>query len=274
VKPRRAAGLVAAAATLVVAAATEVVAQARPERHASAESKPNVLLVHGAFSDGGVWSGVIRRLTHDGYHVIASQIPLTSFADDVAAVQRDLRTLSGPTVVVGHSYGGAVVTQAAERNPQVVAVVYLAAIAPDTGEIPLVINDLAPPLPSGADIVPIDLPNVGENGAPYVIVRRDRFVDDFCQDCRPAEAAVLAAEEIPTNASAFGTPLVGTPAWREVPAWYQISAHDHLINPVAERVMAARMDPSGQHTVTLRTGHAAMLSEPEAVTRFVERAAA
>jgi pimeloyl-ACP methyl ester carboxylesterase len=265
---------VAAAATLALTSGATAVAHGLPRSaHAAAGPKPNILLVHGAFSDGGVWSKVIRRLTRDGYHVIASQIPLTSFADDVAAVQRDLRTLDGPTVVVAHSYGGAVITQAVEDQPDVVGVVYLAAIAPDTGEIPLVINDLAPPLPSGADIVPIDLPNLGENGAPYVIVKRDRFADDFCQDCPPADGAVLAAEEIPINASAFGTPITGTPAWREFPAWYQISSRDHLINPDAERAMAQRMDPSGQHTITLRTGHAAMLTKSQAVTRFIERAA-
>jgi len=271
-RARRTLSLAAAAAALGVASAAGVVAQAEPRPGGSGGPKPNVLLVHGAFSDGGVWSDVIRRLSADGYSVTASQIPLTSFADDVAAVQRDLRTLAGPTVVVAHSYGGAVVTQAAQANPNVVAVVYLAAIAPDTGEIPLVINDLAPPLPSGADIVPIDLPNVGENGAPYVIVKRDRFVADFCQDCPPAEGAALAAEEIPINASAFGTPLTGTPAWREVPAWYQISADDHLINPDAQRVMAHRMDPSGRHTITVDTGHAAMLTRAEVIAKFIERA--
>jgi pimeloyl-ACP methyl ester carboxylesterase len=270
---RRAASLTAAAATLVVTSVVGIAAHAQPAPTTPAGPKPNILLVHGAFSDGSVWSGVIGRLQHDGYRVVSSQIPLTSLADDVAAVQRDLRTLAGPTLVVAHSYGGVVITQAVENAPNVVGVVYLAAIAPDTGETALVFNDLAAPLPSGNDIVPIDLPNVGANGAPYVIIARDRFPADFCQDCSPERAAVLAAEEVPTNGSAFGTPITGTPAWRQFPAWYQISGNDHLINPQAQRVMAQRMDPTGRHTITLGTGHAAMLTHVEAVTGFIERAA-
>lgn len=264
---------VAGAATLVAAATVQAGAHARPTRSVRTAPKPNVLLVHGAFSDASVWRDVTSRLQHDGYPVVSSQIPLTSLADDVAAVQRDLRTLSGPTLVVAHSYAGVVITQALEGLPNVVGAVYLAAIAPDTGEDGLVFTRLAPPLPGDADIVPIDLPNVGQNGAPYLILDRTRFASDFCQDCSPGVGAVLASAEIPLNASAVSTPITGTPAWRQLPAWYQISTDDHIINPAAQQVMARRMDPSGQHTITLGTGHAAMLTRVEAVTAFIERAA-
>lgn len=266
---RRSLAVVAAAVALLVAlGGSQMSAAGR-----ASQPKPNILLVHGAFADGSSWAKVIPRLQSDGYNVVASQIPLTSFADDVAAVQRDLRVLGGPTVVVGHSYGGAVITQAAEDAPNVTSVVYIAATAPDTGEAAAVFNSLAPALPSLADFVPIDLPRVGQNDAPFVILARDRFRQDFCQDCNPTEAGVLAATEVPINFSAFGTPVTGTPAWREFPAWYQISTRDRIINPAAQEVMAERMDPSGTHTIRLKSSHASLISHAEQVARFIERAA-
>lgn len=235
--------------------------------------KPNILLVHGAFADGSSWDRVIRRLVDDGYNVVSSQIPLTSFADDVAAVQRDLRVIGGPTLVVAHSYGGAVITQAAQDAPNVVGLAYIAAVAPDTGEAAGIFNQLAPPLPSQADFVPIDQPHVGQNNAPFVIIRRDKFAQDFCQDCSNTQRNLLTATEAPTNASAFGTPITGTPAWKQLTAWYQISSHDRIINPEAQRIMARRVDSSGTHTITLRSSHASLVSHAEQVTEFIERAA-
>jgi pimeloyl-ACP methyl ester carboxylesterase len=236
------------------------------------EPKPSILLVHGAFADGSSWDRVIGRLQRDGYDAVASQIPLTSFADDVAAVQRDLRGLAGPTVVVGHSYGGAVVTQAAAGASNVKAVVYIAAAAPDSGEAAGDFNRLAPTLPSVADFTPIDLPHVGQSNAPFVILARDKFRYDFCQDCAASEAALLAATEMPINGSAFTIPISGVPAWRQVPAWYQISTRDRLINPAAQTVMAKRMDPSGTRTLRLSSSHASLISHARQVTRFIERA--
>jgi pimeloyl-ACP methyl ester carboxylesterase len=238
-----------------------------------AAAKPRILLVHGAFADGSSWSKVTRRLLADGYHVVVSQIPLTSFADDVAAVQRDLRVLHGPTIVVGHSYGGAVITQAAEGQPNVRGLVYIAAGAPDTGETPVDFNKLAPPLPSSKDFVPIDLPNVGQNNSPFVILRRDRFRRDFCGDCSAPESRVLAASEVPINGSSFGATITGTPAWRQFPAWFQVSSHDRIINPAAQRVMARRMDPSGRRTISLRSSHGSLVSHAKQVAAFIERAA-
>jgi pimeloyl-ACP methyl ester carboxylesterase len=240
---------------------------------AKRDPKPSILLVHGAFADGSTWGSVASRLLRDGYPVVVSQIPLTSLQDDVAAVQRDLRVLGGPTVVVGHSYGGFVITQATEGAPNVRALVYVAADAPDTGETAADFNKLAPPLPSGNDFVPIDLPHTGQNGAPYVIIARDRFRADFCQDCPPRLGQLLAASEVPANASSFGIPLSGTPAWRQFPAWYQISSKDRIINPAAQQVMAHRLDPSGAQTITIKSGHASLITHSQQVARFIERAA-
>jgi pimeloyl-ACP methyl ester carboxylesterase len=238
-----------------------------------ARPKPNILLVHGAFADGSSWDRVVHRLVDDGYNVVSSQIPLTSFGDDVAAVQRDLRVLGGPTLIVAHSYGGAVITQAAQDAPNVVGLVYIAAVAPNIGEAASIFNQLAPPLPSQADFVPIDQPHVGQNNAPFVVIRRDKFGGDFCQDCRDTERELLTATETPTNASAFGTPLAGTPAWKQFTTWYQISTQDRIINPDAQRIMARRVDPTGVHTITLRSSHASLVSHAEQVAEFIERAA-
>ncbi|WP_322748086.1 MULTISPECIES: alpha/beta hydrolase [unclassified Frankia] len=267
-----------AAITLVGAVALTIGGLAMvPEAAGAADglsTKPNVLLVHGAFADGSSWSNVIARLQRDGYHVTASQTPNTSFADDVAVVQRDLRVLHGPTLIAAHSYGGAVISQAAEGAANVVGLVYLAAFAPDTGEtLNYINNTLAPLLPSQADAVPIDLPNVGANNAPFLMIRENRFRDDFCADCSRVEAAILAAAQTPLNASATTAPLQGTPAWKQVPSWYQISAEDRLINPAAQKIMAGRLDPTGSHTLTLESSHASLVSHAGQVAQFIERAA-
>jgi pimeloyl-ACP methyl ester carboxylesterase len=235
--------------------------------------KPNVLLVHSAFSDGSIWNKVTRSLLDDGYNVVASQIPLTSFGDDVAAVQRDLRVLDGPTLVVGHSSAGAVITQAAQDAPNVTGLVFIAAVAPEAGETGGVFNQLAPPLPSLADFVPIDPGHTGENGAPFLLFARDRLEPDGCQDCGATEARLLAATETPTNASEFSTPITGVPAWKQFPSWYQISSEDRIINPDAERIMARRVDPTGARTIELRSSHLSLVSHAGKVAAFIERAA-
>ena len=268
---RRVATVTVAAAALVVALGGQADVEAAHKR--STARKPSVLLVHGAFADGSSWSRVIPRLQADGYRVVASQIPLTSFADDVAAVQRDLRVLGGPTVVVGHSYGGAVVTQAAAGQPNVVALAYVAAGAPDSGETAGDFNKLAPPLPSSNDFVPIDLPHVGQNNAPFVILNPAKFRADFCQDCSAAEARLLLATEMPINASAFGTPIAGIPAWKQITSWYLVSTRDRIVNPAAQRAMAKRMDPTGVRTLTVKAGHASLITHPAKVAAFIERAA-
>lgn len=255
-----------AAALAVASCAVFAFVDGAPVRASAAGAHPNVLLVHGAFADGSSWDDVTRRLVDDGYDVVSSQIPLTSFGDDVAAVRRDLDALHGPTVVVGNSYGGAVITQAAQDDPDVVGVVYLAAIAPDGGETVSDFNALAPALPSQQDFQAVD-------GGPFVIIARDRFAEDFCQDCSTTQKRLLAAKEAPINGASFGATISGVPAWRQVPAWYQISSEDRIINPDAQRIMAQRMDPDGIRTITLRSSHASLISHAQQVAAFVERAA-
>ena len=253
------------AIAVAIAACAAVGGGARVDA-SDAGTKPHILLVHGAFADGSSWNAVTRRLIADGYDVVASQVPLTSFADDVAAVKRDLHALGGPTIVVGNSYSGAVITQAAENEPDVTGLVYIAAIAPDSGETVSDFAQLAPPTQGLADLEPVD-------GGPFVVINRDRFADDFCADCSATEKRLLTATEAPVNGASFGATITGTPAWRQVRAWYQISSEDRIIDSAAQSVMAQRVDPTGARTITLRSSHASLISHSQQVAAFIERAA-
>jgi pimeloyl-ACP methyl ester carboxylesterase len=183
--------------------------------------RSNILLVHGAFADGSIWGQVIESLQLKGFNVVASQLPLTSLAADVRTVQRDLVSLHGPTVVVGHSYGGAVITQAATAGvPNVAGLVYVAAFALDTGETIDSIRTQYPPLPSAQYFVPVD----PSEDPPFLILQRDRFHEFACQDVEPRKAKVLAAVEGPLSATVLTAPIRGCPAWRRFPTWRVIQA--------------------------------------------------
>jgi pimeloyl-ACP methyl ester carboxylesterase len=230
--------------------------------------RSNILMVHGAFSDGSIWGQVIETLQHKGLNVIANQIPLTSLADDVRTVKRDLVALHGPTVVVGHSYGGTVITQATSGAPNVAGLVYVAAFAPDTGETIDSIRTQYPPLPSAQYFVPVD-PN--EN-PPFLILQRDHFHQFICQDVEPRKARVLAAAEGPISATVLTAPIQGLPGWRQFPTWYQISSDDRMIQPAAQKMMANRAAPP-DHIISIKASHAPMLSHPKELAKFIEQAA-
>lgn len=229
----------------------------------------DILLVHGAFADGSIWRRIIESLQHKGFNVVASQLPLTSLADDVRTVKRDLVSLHGPTVVVGHSYGGTVVTQAATSGvTNVAGLVYIAAFAPDTGETIDSIRTQYPPLPSAQYFVPVD---PSEN-PPFLILRRDHFHEFACQDVEPKIAKALAAVEGPTSATVLTTPIQGCPAWRRFPTWYQISSDDRMIQPAAQKMMANRAAPP-DHIISIKASHASILSHPEELAEFIAKAA-
>jgi pimeloyl-ACP methyl ester carboxylesterase len=230
--------------------------------------RPNILLVHGAFADGSVWGQVIENLQDKGFNVVASQIPLTSLADDVRTVKRDLIGLHGPTVVVGHSYGGTVITQATTGVPNVASLVYVAAFAPDTGETIDSIRTQYPPLPSAQYFVPVD----PSETPPFLIVQRDRFHQFFCQDVEPRKAKVLAAAEGATSATVLAAPIQGPPAWRKLPTWYQISSDDRMIQPAAQKMMANRA-AQPNHIISIKASHASMVSHPDELAKFIEQAA-
>ena len=223
--------------------------------------KPTIVLVHGTFVDGSSWYKVIPILQRDGYPVIAVQNPLTSLPDDVATTKRVIDAQKGPVVVVGHSYGGAVITDAAAGNPNVKALVYIAAFAPEAGE-PLG----APP---GAKFAPTALNSaLVPDAAGFLYVDRAKFRDLFCKDLSVEEADVAAATQKPTSGSVFSA-SVAHAAWKTVPSWYIVSSQDQALNPDLERFYAKRMDAK---TTEIKASHVSFLSHPGEVAKVIEEA--
>lgn len=221
----------------------------------------NVLLVHGAWADGSSWDKVIARLDADGYNVTAVQLPLSSLADDVAVVNRALAREDGPTLLVGHSYGGVVITEAG-IDPKVAGLVYVSAFAPDEGESALSLSNTVPPAPVAADFIP--------DNAGMLKISNAGIAADFAQDLPPREQAILAATQGPTSApNALGA-NVSHAAWKHLPAWYAVASDDRVIAPSLEVTMARRMNAK---TIVLRSGHLSILSHSEQVSELVEKAA-
>jgi pimeloyl-ACP methyl ester carboxylesterase len=222
--------------------------------------RPNIVLVHGAWADGSSWSGVIQRLQEDGYNVIAPQFPLTSLADNLARLREVLVVQTGPTLVVGHSYGGQIITALGTDAPNVVGLVYIAAFALDQGEsIGALLS--GPPTPALAHL------RIDAQG--FAWIPQDDFVNHFAADVKPVQANVMYAVQQPLHVSALGD-VMGTPAWRSLPSWYLVATNDEAIPPDAERFFAQRM---GATTVEIKSSHVAMVSHPDAVTDLIEKAA-
>lgn len=219
----------------------------------------NVVLVHGAFVDGSGWRGVYDRLTARGYRVSIVQNPLTSLADDVAATRRVLDRQTGPTVLVGHSWGGTVITEAGV-HPKVAALVYLSALAPDAGETTA---QQYAPYPAATEFV-LD---VGADG--FGFVRPDRFQSGFAADLGDADAAFLRDSQLPIRMSAFDTKLTAA-AWRSKPSWAIIASEDLAFGKGMLHGMARRI---GATIVDIPGSHAALLTQPDAVAAAIDRAA-
>ena len=223
-------------------------------------AKPQIVLVHGAFADGSSWQHLMPILEHDGYDVVAVQNPMTSFEEDVATTKRVIAGQPGRVIVVGHSYGGAVMTAAAAGNPNVKALVYISAFAPDAGEpIGAFLNDYPTPLatalrPDAAGLLYID-------GA--------RFHDVFCKDVSAEEADVMAVTQKPLAGSTFGATL-RAPAWKTIPSWYIVATQDQAISPDLERFYAKRMRA---RTIEIVASHVSFISHAKAVAKVIEAAA-
>jgi pimeloyl-ACP methyl ester carboxylesterase len=224
--------------------------------------KPAIVLVHGAFADASGWSRVIPILERDGYFVIAVQIPLTSLSDDIATAKRVVDSQKGPVVLVGHSYGGAVITGAAAGSPNVKALVYLAAFAPEAGEPLGAPGKKFPEPPLNTALVP--------DSAGFLYIDRAKFHDAFCKDLPEAEARIMAATQKPLSGSVFEA-SVSAAAWKTVPSWYVVSLQDRAINPELERFYAKRM---GATTSEIAASHVAFLSHPPEVAKVILAAAA
>jgi pimeloyl-ACP methyl ester carboxylesterase len=223
--------------------------------------RPNILLIHGGWADGSCWTDVIRRLQADGFHVIAPQFPLTSLADDVARLRQVLHFQSGPTLVVGHSYGGQIMTALGTDAPNVVGLVYIAAFGLDEGESLGALLAQGPVTPA--------LAHMFTDGEGFAWLSEDDFVNHFAADVDPARARVLHAVQQPLTTAAFGD-VMGTPAWKSQPTWYLVSKDDEAIPPDGERQFASRM---GATTTEIPASHVAMVSHPDEVADLIETAA-
>src|SRR6267154_2499389 len=223
--------------------------------------RPNIVLVHGAWADGSCWSGVIERLQAEGFQVRAPQFPLTSLADDVARLRQVLEFQDGPTIVVGHSYGGQIATALGSDAPNVVGLVYVAAFALDEGESLGALLSQGPVTPS--------LEHLFTDSRGYGWLSEDDFVNHFAADVEPAQAKVMYAVQQALASTAF-TDVMGVPAWKSLPSWYLVAQNDEAIPPDAERQFASRM---GATTVEISASHVAMVSHPAEVADLVEKAA-
>jgi pimeloyl-ACP methyl ester carboxylesterase len=224
-------------------------------------NKTNILLVHGAWADGSCWSKVVLLLKEKGYNVTAAQIPLTSLADDIAVTQRLLSAQKEPTILVGHSYGGAVITGAANGSPQVKALVYITAFGLDAGESLASLSQQGPPSAGSAAI------EADDKG--YLWINREKFHGAFAADATDDEAYLMAAVQKPLALASFTGEEV-TPAWKSIPSWYLMCTADQMIPPPAQEFMAKRM---GATVKSVSSSHAPFMSKPEAVANIVAVAA-
>jgi len=226
----------------------------------TAPAKPSIVLVHGAFADGSGWSHVIPLLEKEGYTVTAVQNTMTSFEADVETTKRVVASQTVPVVLVGHSYGGAVITAASVGASNVKALVYVAAFGPDSGEA---LGPLLEKYPSliGAALVP--------DAAGYLYIDRAKFNEAFAKDVNPTEQRVMAATQKPINSVIFGH-VFGTPGWKTVPSWYLVASQDNAINPELQRMFANRMKAK---TTEVAASHVPFISKPEATAKVILEAA-
>ncbi|NMO93068.1 alpha/beta fold hydrolase [Actinomycetospora sp. TBRC 11914] len=227
----------------------------------STDTLPNVVLVHGGFVDGSGWRGVHGLLVDEGYRVAVVQNPTVTLAGDVDATRQVLDDLDGPVVLVGHSYGGAVITEAG-TDERVSALVYIAAFAPDTGES---VNTLIADPPPGAPVPPILPPRDGS-----LFLDRERFAASFAADLPTDEARFMADSQVPWGTGALEG-SVTDPAWRSRPSWYLVATEDRMIPPPAQRAMAER---AGATVTEVPGSHSIYVSRPDVVADLVKNAAA
>jgi pimeloyl-ACP methyl ester carboxylesterase len=219
----------------------------------------NVVLVHGGFVDGSGWEPVYRRLRKQGYNVSVVQNPTTSLADDVAATRWVLAQQKGPAILVGHSYGGVVITEVG-NEPGVAGLVYIAAFAPDAGES---VASLIQNPPPGAPVPPILPPRDG-----YLLLDKPKFAASFAADVDPDLASFMADAQVPWGVHALQG-AVSRPAWKSLPSWYLVATDDRMIPPAAQRAMAGR---AGSTVAEVRASHAVYVSQPDAVVELIARA--
>ncbi|TPI41924.1 alpha/beta hydrolase [Mesorhizobium sp. B3-1-9] len=248
-------------AAIIASAALALGATASATFAAKAEPAKSVVLVHGGFVDGSGWDGVYQQLKKDGYDVTIVQNPTTSLADDVTVTRRAIAAAKGDVILVGHSYGGVVVSEAG-TDPKVKSVVYIAAFAPDAGES---VSSLIANPPAGAPVPPILPPVDG-----FLMLDKAKFAASFAADVKPELASFMADSQVPWGVAALEG-KVTQPAWKVKPSWYLVATDDHMIPPPAQRQMASRAKAT---TVEVAGSHAVYVSNPKAVADLIEKAAA
>lgn len=223
----------------------------------------NIVLVHGAWGDGSHWRKVIPIIRNAGHIVVAAQNALTSLTDDAETTRRLAESLDGPTVLVGHSYGGAVITETASKCPHVKALVFIAAFAPETTEnLQELLGRTGTPPPGAAAIRPDKYGNLW--------LDRDLFQTSFCQDLDDEEALVMAAAQHPTSGKCFAE-KPSNAGWKSLPCWYQVSDEDRMIPPETQQFFSERM--KAVKTIHLKSGHASLASHPKEVSDLILEAA-
>lgn len=225
----------------------------------------NIVMVHGIWSDGSIWNKVIPILQDAGHRVIAAQLSLRSLGDDIATVKRAIEQLGKPTILVGHSYGGIVITNAGYNNPNVTGLVYIAALAPDEDETSI---DLFEILPQPENVLQMFTNNIITDSGGFSYFNPDKFGEWFAQDVHPDEANILAAVQKPTNES-ITTEKSGPSAWKQLPTWFQISENDLVIPPNIQRLYAERMNAT---TISLNSSHMSPISQPEEIAGLIMNA--
>jgi pimeloyl-ACP methyl ester carboxylesterase len=242
--------------TLVEPEATQDMATST---NATTTTNANIVLVHGAWADGSSWSKVIPILKNAGHRVIAVQHPLHSVADDVATVKPAIDLVGGPTILVGHSSGGFVITNAGSNNQNVTGLVYVAAFAPDGGQTMLNFIDPAT-LPPGFLVF--------DSGG-FEYINPEMFPQAFARDVNTTEAETMAIVQKPISQAVLGE-ASGPPAWRQLPTWYQVSESDHIIPPDAQRQFAQQMNAT---TISVNASHASLVSHPDEIAQLILDAA-
>ena len=224
-------------------------------------TQPAIILVHGFWGGAAHWAKVIPELAKAGHTDLhAVEMPLTSLADDAGRLKKMIAQRQGPVLLVGHSYGGAVITEAG-NEANVAGLVYIAAFAPDAGESPGGITQANPPAA---------VANIAPDSDGYLWVKPDKYHESFCHDLTAEEAFVMAVTQKAPVGSTFGD-KIGKPAWKTKPSWYQISSQDRMINPENQKMMSARMN--AKKVITLDASHASLASRPKEVTGLIVEAA-
>lgn len=253
---------------LIAATAAMLAIVAQPALAQTSQPKPTVVLVHGAFAESASWNGVVAKLKADGYPVIAAANPLRSVKSDAASVAGVVASVKGPVVLVGHSYGGAVITDAASHAANVKALVYVAAFAPDVGESSLGLTGKFP----GSSLPPTLAPPVPlADGGVDLYIQQDKFHAQFAADVPAADAALMAATQRPVTQGALAEATVD-PAWKTLPSWFIYGSRDLNIPPAALAFMAKRAN-ARKVVVVEGASHVVMTSQPKAVAALIEEAA-